>query len=103
MKMSYYQAAVVRTMNHSLTFKEAIANYALGIAGEAGEVIEPIKKHLFHNKSLDLNEMREELADVCWYVAALANELGIDLDEALTENIEKLVRRHPDGFGSTDQ
>lgn len=103
MKMSYFQSAVARTMNHNLEIREALSNYALGLAGEAGEVIEPLKKHLYHERSLDVNEMTEELADVCWYVAAIANVLGIDMDEALTQNIEKLARRHPDGFGSINQ
>ena len=98
MQLSRYQSAVARTMNHSLSQPSALSNYALGLAGEAGEVIEPVKKHLYHGRALDLTNMAEELADVVWYVSALANTLGINLDEALQKNIEKLQARHPDGF-----
>lgn len=98
MKMSEYQATVAVTMNHALSQPQALSNYALGLAGEAGEVIEPIKKHLYHGRSLDLNNVAEELADVIWYVAAVANTLGIRLDVALDANVAKLQARYPEGF-----
>lgn len=75
-------------------------NGALGITGEAGEVADLIKKHVFHGHDLDRGEIVKELGDVCWYVALLASSIGVGLDEILERNIEKLKRRYPEGFSS---
>ena len=72
--------------------------YALGLAGEAGEVADLINKHLGHGLDLDLEKVREELGDVLWYVAGLAQVLGLTLSEIAHENINKLERRYPEGF-----
>jgi NTP pyrophosphatase (non-canonical NTP hydrolase) len=97
MNLSEYQTEVRRTMNDSLR-TEQLANYCMGLAGEAGEVLEPIKKHLFHRKPLSLDELTKELGDVLWYTAAIANVLDIDLSEALAVNVAKLRARYPNGF-----
>lgn len=77
-----------------------LLNGALGITGEAGEVADLIKKHVFHGHDLDRGEIVKELGDVCWYVALLATSIGVGLDEILDRNIEKLKRRYPEGFSS---
>lgn len=71
---------------------------ALGLAGEAGEVADHIKKMIFHRHGLDRETLREELGDVLWYVAALASNLGLDLEEVMAANLEKLGSRYPDGY-----
>ena len=71
---------------------------ALGLAGEAGEVCEKIKKVMrdsthksdFWNKR---NDIGMELGDVLWYIANLASDLGLDLDDIATKNIDKLRDR----------
>jgi len=98
MNMSKYQQLVARTMNKTLSLEQATANYAMGLCGEAGEVSEPLKKHLFHGKSLDVDALAAEMGDVAWYLAALANTLGIDMGEVLASNVEKLKARWPNGF-----
>jgi len=70
---------------------------ALGLASEAGEVAGKIKKAIRDNNGL-INESRKddikgELGDVMWYVAQLATELGLTLDEIAQANIEKLYSR----------
>lgn len=75
---------------------------ALGLAGEAGEVADTIKKAVFHQHGVDREELIKELGDVLWYVAALCTKLDVSLAEVMTRNIEKLKRRYPDGYSSGD-
>lgn len=98
MSLKEFQKEVRRTMNPDIDRSEAIANYAMGLAGEAGEVIEPLKKYLFHGKDLDRSALRKEFFDVLWYVAALANTLDEDLDDAMDAGTKKLRERWPNGF-----
>jgi len=75
-----------------------VANYALGIAGEAGEVADAVKKEIFHGHTSDREALKKELGDVLHYVAGLAWMYGFTLDEVATANIQKLMARYPDGF-----
>lgn len=88
-----YARAAGRTMNNG-----SLAIWGLGIAGEAGEVADVIKKHLGHGHDLDTAQLTRELGDVLWYVAAIAKTIGVTLEEVARANIEKLQRRYPDGF-----
>jgi NTP pyrophosphatase (non-canonical NTP hydrolase) len=75
---------------------------AIGLAGEAGELCELVKKGIFHQHGLDRARVRKELGDVLWYAAAIATKLGLDLGDVMAENIDKLRQRYPDGFTSAD-
>ncbi|HEX5830965.1 MAG TPA: nucleoside triphosphate pyrophosphohydrolase family protein [Gemmatimonadaceae bacterium] len=97
MDLNEYQALARRTLGDR-THDEQLANAALGLAGEAGEVADAMKKHLFHKHPLDRDEMVKELGDCLWYVAAMATALGIELDEIGARNIDKLRKRYPEGF-----
>lgn len=70
---------------------------ALGLAGEAGEFANQVKKVLrddHGNISPDrLGKMIDELGDVLWYVANEAAELGVDLESIMQLNLFKLGRR----------
>lgn len=68
---------------------------ALGVGGEAGEVMEIIKKGNRPGKTVDVVHLTEEIGDVMWYLATLADHYGIDLEVAAIENIEKLRKRYP--------
>lgn len=100
MKFSDYQRDAARTRNPDLDDHEALAQSGLGIAGEAGEVADALKKALFHSHELDRSKIQKELGDVLWYVADLATTLGLDLDDVAAANIEKLRQRYPEGFSS---
>ena len=93
-----YQAQARRTMNTALSEQDARTMTALGLVGEAGECSELIKKHVFHNRALDREELQAELGDVLWYVAMLADACGLSLQEIAAHNVEKLSRRYPEGF-----
>lgn len=81
----------------------------LGLAGEAGEVAEKVKKILRDKGGVVDAETRaalqKELGDVLWYVATLAAEFGLDLDDIAAENIRKLRSRKERGklSGSGDE
>lgn len=82
---------------------------ALGLGGEVGEVLNKVKKIMRDNDGNVTDELREvlksELGDVMWYVAALASELKINLDDVAQSNIDKLKSRMERGVikGSGDQ
>ena len=81
--------------NSNLTKNEALSNWALGLAGESGEVVDCIKKSLFHGKGFDnLDPVKKELGDLLWYVFALSSELGLSVEDIMQANIDKLRARH---------
>jgi len=73
---------------------------ALGLAGEAGEVADDIKKSIFHRHGLNKEVLKKELGDVMWYMAALCTKLEINLSDVMEDNIKKLNDRYPDGYSS---
>lgn len=75
---------------------------ALGLAGEAGEVADTIKKAVFHQHGIDRNELIKELGDVCWYLAALCTKLDIPLSDVMERNIFKLMKRYPEGYSAAN-
>ncbi len=80
-----------------------MALYGLGLTGEAGEVSDEIKKHVYHDKPLDVNKIVMEAGDVLFYLDRLLLILGRTLDDAMQANIDKLTKRYPDGFDTADR
>lgn len=74
----------------------------LGLAGEAGEVAEKVKKIIRDKNGVVDDEVREsiqkELGDVLWYVAQLSTEFGLSMDSVAEGNIEKLRSRFERGM-----
>lgn len=105
--MNKYQKQAARTLIDSPDFdllntELMIIWNAIGLAGETGEILDHIKKGIFHEHGLDRDHLKEELGDVMWYIAGLCTKLGLDLDEVLAFNIKKLERRYPNGYSSED-
>lgn len=99
MELSEYQRQSRRTAAYP---REAWLAYpALGLAGEAGEVAERVKKAIRDEEGAVSDERRaalsKELGDVLWYVAQLATELELDLDEIAAQNLSKLLSRKERG------
>jgi len=93
MIMDSYQRVARKTVIYPR--KQMIIYPALGLAGEAGEVCEKVKKYL--RQDYDLDELKEivedELGDVLWYIANLATDLGLSLDNLAAKNLAKLHDR----------
>ncbi len=100
MESREYMAEVVRTsaIPDGESFVSQLDLGALGLAGEAGEVVDLIKKFLYAGHPLDAEELVEELGDVLWYVALICHAVGTSIGEVMAANVEKLRRRYPDGF-----
>lgn len=81
----------------------------LGLVGEAGEVADKIKKILRDSdgvvSEIKREELKKELGDVLWYLAQLATELNLSLEEIAALNIKKLQSRKERGelHGSGDE
>jgi NTP pyrophosphatase (non-canonical NTP hydrolase) len=76
----------------------ALTYCALGLAGEAGEVADKAKKLIRDGDMADSRtKVLQELSDVCWYIARLADELGVDLEELFDYNKQKLESRKERG------
>jgi NTP pyrophosphatase (non-canonical NTP hydrolase) len=71
--------------------------WAMGVAGEAGEVVEKWKKIVAYKggevSEEDLAELAKELGDVVWYIAVLAHALGLSFDDIMQRNVKKLQDR----------
>lgn len=104
---SQFQTACERT--YTKDFKQPtqdqqrLLNAATGIAGEAGELSDLVKKHVFHEHPLT-EEMKKkfffELGDTLYYLAVMATTLGFSIEDVMAGNVEKLRKRYPDGFSS---
>lgn len=74
---------------------------ALGLTNEAGEVSGKLKKIIRDNDGVINLEQRQdiskELGDVLWYIAQLASELGIELEDVAAANLAKLASRQERG------
>ena len=97
-KFNEFQEACRRTANPEISWRDANMNWALGIAGEAGEYCELIKKRNFHGKELNLQDAKKELGDVLYYIAMAASNLGLSLSDVAEANVAKLRERYPNGF-----
>lgn len=92
----YQKQALTTAHNHPDSLMDKTI-WAMGVAGEAGEVIEKWKKIVAYKEGKvspeDRDDLAKELGDVVWYIAVLANSLGLSLDEVMQRNVKKLADR----------
>ena len=73
---------------------------SIGIASEGGEFAEIVKKCVFQGKPLDADtqfHIKRELGDIMWYWTNSCRALGLDPNEVIEENVNKLKSRYPGG------
>lgn len=91
---SEYQEEARRTMSGDPDLVTA----ALGLAGEAGEFADHLKKVLAQGHPFDPLAFIGEAGDILWYLSLAADALGTTLDVIARQNIKKLRARYPGGF-----
>ena len=67
---------------------------AVGISGEAGELLDAVKKATIYRKPLDIANIREECGDLLFYIVGMLDSIGTDLDSVIAENVSKLSLRY---------
>ena len=94
MTLSSYQkmasVTAIYPTQHAITYP------ALGLAGEAGEVANKVKK-IIRDGKLDKAALKGEIGDCLWYIAVLCRDLNIDLGDVAKANLEKLQDRKARG------
>jgi NTP pyrophosphatase (non-canonical NTP hydrolase) len=102
MTINEYQKLAMTTLNPALSERDVLINAVMGLCGESGEAIDIVKKHLAQGHELDREHLIKELGDIAWYLAEAATVLGVELEEVLQRNIDKLKARYPEGFKVQD-
>ena len=97
-----FQREARRSLRDDLPYEATCSNMCMGLAGEIGEVIDIMKKHIYQGKELDITDVIEEVGDVLWYIANFCNVNNITMDECMESNIKKLRERFPNGFTIKD-
>lgn len=67
---------------------------ATGISGEAGELLDAVKKSMIYNRELDIDNVIEELGDIEFYLQGMRQALGLKRSHIIMENMEKLSKRY---------
>lgn len=92
-----YTAHVLQGVEPGLDLRERRLLAGFGLAGETGEVTEPVKKWAWHHKpEPDREYMKKELGDVLWYLTLMASTFGLTLTEIMEANVAKLTARYPE-------
>lgn len=81
-----YQELSARTANKHI---DEQVNYAMGLSGETGELVDIFKKHLFHSHPLPKDKIKKEAGDVLWYTSQLARIFDLCFDDAF-ERLNKM-------------
>jgi NTP pyrophosphatase (non-canonical NTP hydrolase) len=79
---------------------ERLLTAGVGMNAEAGEFLEIIKKMVFQGKPWNQDNKEHliiELGDVMWYIAQSCIALEVSLDEVVSQNVDKLMKRYPGG------
>ncbi len=100
MELNEYQKKIVEISKNFAIYgtDKALPVYALGLAGETGEVCELIKRHFRGDEQPRFTQdLTKELGDVIAYVALVAYVFDISLEEIICVNLTKLEQRKNDG------
>jgi NTP pyrophosphatase (non-canonical NTP hydrolase) len=75
-----------------------LVHAVLGLQTEAGELADPVKKHIYYGRPLDPVNLREEIGDCLWYLAIACDALGTTIAAEQARNLAKLRTRFPHVF-----
>lgn len=77
-----------------------LVHMAMGVSGEAGELLDAIKKTAIYGKPLDWDNVIEECGDLLFYIQGVLNHRGVRLDEVVEINRQKLAKRYGDRYSN---
>lgn len=97
MNFNEYQELARRTQNPALTIAQKEAHALHGMASEVGE-IHAIYQKVFQGHDMNYQKVIDEMSDLMWFIAELADTIGVDLDSVAQFNVDKLRKRYPEGF-----
>lgn len=95
MEFNEYQSLANRTLHGN---EQVLTNCALGLASEAGQVLEVIRNYTFENHQMDQEELIKEMGDVLWYLSQIAEWANIPFEEVAKQNIGMLQQRYPERY-----
>jgi NTP pyrophosphatase (non-canonical NTP hydrolase) len=88
-----------RTIAEEMTAEDAhLIHMAVGVSGEAGELLDAVKKSVIYRKPLDVENVIEELGDLEFYMEGLRQGLGLTREQCLEANIKKLSKRYGEKY-----
>lgn len=78
-------------------YQARLLNWGIGLGGEAGEVLELLKHHIYAEEDINKVELAKELGDVLWYISAIAETTGLKMVDIAELNLAKLQHRYYTG------
>jgi len=97
MDLRVYNSLALKTLNDLGGRKDNLMHMAAGIGGEAGEVLDLVKKNFAYGKALDEDLIVEEVGDLIWYINGLLHFTGRSWEQVLERNVAKLSARYKGG------
>ena len=92
-----YQLLAARTINKDLTNKGCKMHALHGMVGEIGELHSLYQKK-YQGHEFDRHHAMSEISDLLLFIAEYCSAVGLNLDDVMQYNIDKLIARYPDGF-----
>lgn len=80
-----------------------LIHMAMGVSGEAGELLDAIKKATIYRKPMDMENVIEELGDLEFFMERIRQMVGVTREQTIQANIEKLGKRYSQGTYSNAQ
>ena len=103
-KMTLTLAKAGADIKRELTPEQAnLLHVGVGVSTEANELLDAIKKHTIYQKPLDVENVKEELGDLLFYMSNLMQSVGLSFEEVLQHNVDKLSVRYSSGKYSNTQ
>jgi len=96
-----YTKEVLRTASaemRPMAVNSNLAHAIIGLSGEAGELIDELKRAIFYGAKLDEGHIVEELGDMLWYLTLALHAIGISMEDLRRLNAAKLRKRYVSGF-----
>ncbi|MFN9374029.1 MAG: MazG nucleotide pyrophosphohydrolase domain-containing protein [Planctomycetaceae bacterium] len=92
------ESPITPALQTRLQQQARLVHAVLGLQTEAGELADPVKKHIYYGRPLDPVNLREEIGDCLWYLAVACDALGTTLEAEQARNLAKLRARYPHVF-----